>query len=88
MAEEVQREVERRVEERRLQWLAQAGAEEEAVPAILQLASQLAGILESQRDTQITMMHVLEGLQSQGCRETNVGRAPRRSPGYPGYGGT
>ena len=65
MAEEAQREVERRVEERRLSWLAQASAEAEAVPVILQLASQLAGILESQRDTQITMMHVLEGLQGQ-----------------------
>ena len=65
MAEEAQREVERRVEERRLSWLAQAGAEAEAMPVILQLASQLAAILESQRDTQITMMHVLEGLQGQ-----------------------
>ena len=65
MAEEAQREVERRVEERRLSWLAQAGAEAEAAPVILQLASQLAAILESQRDTQITMMHVLEGLQGQ-----------------------
>ena len=65
MAEEAQREVERRVEERRLSWLAQAGAEAEAVPVILQLVSQLAAILESQRDTQITMMHVLEGLQGQ-----------------------
>ena len=72
MAEEAQREVERRVEERRLSWLAQAGAEAEAVPVILQLASQLAAILESQRDTQITMMHVLEGLQGQRQAERRM----------------
>ena len=68
---------------------AQAGAEAEAMPVILQLACQLAAILESQRNTQITMMHVLEGLQGQReAQRTNVGRPPQRSSVHPGHGGT
>ena len=46
-------------------WLSQAAPEGDALSVIVQLAFQLAAMLESQRDTQITMMHVLEELQGQ-----------------------
>ena len=44
-------------------WLSQA-APEDAL-SVKKLAFQLAAMLESQHDTQITMMHVLEELQGQ-----------------------
>ena len=53
------------MEEGRLAWLSQAAPEGDALSVIVQLAFQLAAMLESQRDTQITMMHVLEELQGQ-----------------------